>query len=62
MTKKKIHEYREHMESIVKFYQAEKYEEEGIVFEIDADQKAHDIYLQVSKALASKGLTIDKVD
>lgn len=37
LTKKKINEYREHMDNIVKFYQAEKYEEEGIIFEIDAD-------------------------
>lgn len=50
------------MDNIVKFYQAEKYEEEGIIFEIDADQKANEIYQQVSKALASKGLMIDKVD
>lgn len=62
LTKKKIQEYRDQMDNIVKFYQAEKYEEEGIIFEIDADQKANEIYQQVSKALASKGLMIDKVD
>lgn len=50
------------MENIVKFYQAEKYEEESILFEIDADKKANDIYQQISKILADKGLIIEKVD
>jgi hypothetical protein len=31
------------MNNVIKFYQAEKYEEESILFEIDADKKANDI-------------------
>ena len=50
------------MTNVIKFYQAEKYEEESILFEINADQKANDIYQQVSKVLGLKGLTIEKVD
>ena len=50
------------MESIVNFYQAEEYQQEQIVYEIDADKKAKEINEQISKALASKGLILDSLD
>ena len=50
------------MDAIVNFYQAEAYQEEQMLFEIDADKKAKDIHQQISKALASKGLILDQVD
>ena len=50
------------MESIVNFYQAEEYQQEQILYEINADKKAYEIYEQVSKALAAKGLILDAVD
>jgi len=50
------------MNNVIKFYQAEKYEEESILFEIDADKKANDIAQQITRVLQSKGLTLEKVD
>ena len=44
LTKEKLDEHRKQMESIVNFYQAEEYQQEQILYEIDADRKAYEIY------------------
>jgi len=44
LTKEDLAGYQTQIENVVKFYQAEKYEEESILFEIDANKKAYDIY------------------
>ena len=58
----KIKTFKSKLDSIVNFYQAESYQQEQILYEIDADKKAHEIHEQVSKALLSKGLILDQLD
>lgn len=62
LTAEKLASHRKQMDSIVNFYQAESYQQEQILYEIDADKKAHEIHEQVSKALLSKGLVLDQLD
>lgn len=62
LTEEKLAAHRKQIDSIVNFYQAEEYQQEQILYEIDADKKAHEIHEQVCKALAAKGLVLDAVD
>lgn len=48
LTADKLAEYRKQIDSVVNFYQAEEYQQEQILYEINADKKANDIYQQVS--------------
>lgn len=44
LTQEKLDKFNEDVAAVVNFFEAEKYQEEKIVYDIDANQKAYAVY------------------